>query len=147
MRFAVAASLLMLSLPLAAAPCNTQKPGQKAEVLITLDANGVPVADPVDCHVQGGTTVVYKADKDVKFAVKFNADTPDKKNGKDFPSRRALFSNWRKASFEAKDATGDFKYDISVDGKVLDPKIIIDPPLRNGDAAPVQEEAEAEADL
>ncbi len=111
-----------------AANADACDPKGKVKIKVKVDDAGQPVVDPDTVNVCVGDTVhwVFAGSKDFKVIFMNAADSPFVWTDKEGKNGASVEGKVR--SDAVKDnAPTPYKYDVEVGGKVLDPKIIVDP--------------------
>lgn len=121
-----AACSATLAMPLAAQAAGCVPDSNRAPIRVSVDAEGQPVVTPEDVTACEGETLrwVFTGSEAREFAVIFRADA-----GSPFDWDRqtgATVTGKVKADAAKDGEKTEYKYDVEVDGKVLDPRIIID---------------------
>jgi plastocyanin len=101
--------------------------GKKVRIQVKVDAAGQPEADPDTVDVCIGDTIHWifpGAAK--KFKVQFVGDTPVEWHEKTSDSSASIEGTVQPGKV-VNNAPTPYKYNVEVDGKVLDPKIIVKP--------------------
>jgi plastocyanin len=96
----------------------------KINIKVKVDSSGQPVVDPDTVSACVGDTVHWVFAGSKEFKVHFmDGDSPFDWSD----SKGASVEGTVKADAVKGDAPTPYKYSVDVDGKVLDPKIIVDP--------------------
>jgi|APAra7269096979_1048534.scaffolds.fasta_scaffold24132_2 hypothetical protein len=100
-----------------------EKPSSGPVVVEVGLANGVPSANPKVCVVQPGARVDWVSDK--AFVLSFKRMSPGGANSPKDPSSQPAPDGKQKIGINAAAPEGSYDYGITIDGKSVDPAIII----------------------
>lgn len=116
---------LTLGLATSASACESNP--QRQPIHVSVDANGTPVATPDSVNACVGDEIrwVFNGPTSREFAVAF---TSAKGSPFDWGQQTGstVTGTVRQGAVKDNKPT-DYKYSVDVDGKVLDPKIVVDP--------------------
>ena len=118
---------VILAMPLATQAAGCVPDPNRSPIRVSVGADGQPVVTPEDVAACEGETVrwVFTGSDAREFAVIFRSDA-----GSPFEWDRqtgATMNGTVKAGAAKDGNRTEYKYDVEVDGKVLDPRIIVDP--------------------
>ncbi len=115
----------VLALGFAAHADACESTGKKIKIKVKVDNAGQPAVDPDTVNACVGDTVHWVFAGSKEFKVQFTGDEGSPFDWSD--KKGASVEGTVKADAVKGDAPTPYKYDVEVDGKVLDPKIIVDP--------------------
>ena len=117
----------LLAMPLAVQASNCVPEADRAPIRVSVGDDGQPVVTPEDVSVCEGETVrwVFQGSDAKKFSVIFRSDAGSPFAWND--QTGATVTGTVKSGAAKGGQQTPYKYDIEIDGKVLDPRIIVDP--------------------
>lgn len=123
--------ILAASCALLAAPLTTRAEcvpdANRAPIRVSVGADGQPAVTPADVSVCEGETVrwVFQGSDAKEFSVLFRSDAGSPFDWDD--QTGATVTGTVKSGAAKGGQRTPYKYDVEIDGKTLDPKIIVDP--------------------
>jgi len=108
-----------------AANADACDPKGKVKIKVKVDDAGQPVVDKDTVSACVGDTIHWVFAGSKEFKVQFTGDEGSPFDWSD--KKGASVEGTVKADAVKDNAPTPYKYDVEIDGKVLDPKIIVDP--------------------
>jgi hypothetical protein len=112
------------------APGAIHADGTPIQITVSVDASGMPAVSPDDVTAHEGNEVhwVFQGPAAQEFAVKFTsvANSPFDWSEKKGTGKQQIWGTVKSGAAKDKKRT-EYKYSVDVNGKVRDPRIIIEP--------------------
>jgi hypothetical protein len=102
----------------------SEKPSSGPVYIQVALVNDVPSATPKVCYVQPGAQVSWISDSK-PFALRFKRSSPGGSNAPKDPSSSPSSNGKQMLSINAAAPEGSYDYGITIDGKYVDPAVII----------------------